>query len=53
MAALFERCQMVWNELIDITGRVAIRATLRLSAAQARCGRPSEQGTVRIKKLAT
>src|SRR5690242_18086970 len=46
MVDLIEQCQCACDELIDITGRAAIQAVLRLSAEQA-AGGPPQQGKPR------
>jgi putative transposase len=43
MVDLIEQCQIACNDLIDVTGRAAIQAVLRLSAMQA-AGGPPQQG---------
>lgn len=43
MVDLIEQCQVACNELIDVTGRAAIRAVLQLSAMEA-AGGPPQQG---------
>jgi transposase-like protein len=46
MVDLIEQCQCACDELIDVTGRAAIQAVLRLSAEQA-AGGPPQQGKPR------
>ena len=43
MVDLIEQCQWACDELIDVTGRAAIQAVLRLSAEQV-AGGPPQQG---------
>jgi putative transposase len=43
MVDLIEQCRLACDELIDVTGRAAVEAVLRLSASQA-AGGPAQQG---------